>query len=85
MFAEPAVGAGVAGQDQGSVAVHERPLHGDEVHAVVHRVDEERVVQPVGALKGALIRFTSMSSAFGCGSREAWPVYPSPTPLVAFE
>jgi hypothetical protein len=24
-------------------------------------------------LKGAPIRFTAMSSAFGCGSREAWP------------
>lgn len=25
------------------------------------------------SVKGALIRFTSMSSAFGCGAREAWP------------
>jgi hypothetical protein len=36
-------------------------------------------------VKGALIRFTSMSSALGCGSREAWPrgIHP-PLPLVAF-
>jgi hypothetical protein len=41
--------------------------------------------EPPG-LKGALIRFTSMSGAFGCGSREAWPRASVPhSPLVAFE
>jgi hypothetical protein len=41
--------------------------------------------QAAGILKGAIIRSTPMSSAFGCGAREAWPGFPSLTPLMASE
>ena len=36
------------------------------------------------SLKGALIRFTSMSSAFGCGSRERLPRGSVPSPCGGF-
>ena len=49
VLAELLVGAGVLGEDRDALAlVDDRPLLGDQVHAVEHRVDEQHVVVLVG-------------------------------------